>query len=878
MRICKSDSLSAIVRVIRLAEQDLLSVAVLGAFAFEAPETLLGEEEVWRAAKDAAPQGALLDEGLPKPHGEFLLAGCCFAPHGRALPELDVRVSVGKCMKRLAVFGDRCEDGAPAPFTSMRLDWSRAYGGPEHPDNPCGTPSPNIETPQQVLAASGSGKASEPAGFGPLRPDWGPRLRLAGSYDQAWLRAQWPWFPKDMSPEFFNMAPRDQWLEEYFRGDEPIRLRNLHPTREELALTLRLPRLRAVLVEPSSPGKAHYRALEPHAETLWLFPNQERGVAIWRIVAPVVADKKASNVEGLSIFDEPRDAEPCDSRRYYERYREFFEDETPELAAPSKPEATPPPQPQAPPATPTPDPAFAALCAVALAHSQEADAALDTLLLSCGAALPTTDSVLTPAKGIEPDPNFEETLERLKDADEHLERMLGELNAGVTLDAPTAAAAPDPAQLATILRQAGGLPPELEAYLTQISADNAVWDRNVAAFKASFPPDKGPKTSAEPEALTAPRRLERAEIERRLAAGESLAGLDLRGLDLRGLDLTGADLSNALLLDADLRGVTAAGACFENALLTGALAEEAIFRGARMQNAVLERVALTRADLSQADLSGARLTEARLSNVNATGAILRGADLTGVQAVGADFRDADLCEAVLVKADLRSASFERANLETASFEGADAANARFAQAQAEDASFVEARLDNADFSQSILKRADFSLARLDAAIFRKAQAVDAAFYGAVGEGVCFAGARLCCARADETTTLSAADFRDCDLSEANFSGADLRKAVLQRATLHMANFTGTRLNEADLRLAVARHAKFVEADLHCARLAGIDLFQGNLSGAQLHAADFTSSNLFEVEFLDARVSPSTCFTGANLARTKLAMTNDEPQR
>ena len=51
---------------------------------------------------------------------------------------------------------------------------------------------------------------SRPAGFGPIPPHWQPRLRYAGTYDEAWQRDRYPLYPTDLDDRFFLCSPEDQ--------------------------------------------------------------------------------------------------------------------------------------------------------------------------------------------------------------------------------------------------------------------------------------------------------------------------------------------------------------------------------------------------------------------------------------------------------------------------------------------------------------------------------------------------------------------------------------------------------------------------------------------------------------------------------------------
>jgi uncharacterized protein YjbI with pentapeptide repeats len=79
---------------------------------------------------------------------------------------------------------------------------------------------------------------------------------------------------------------------------------------------------------------------------------------------------------------------------------------------------------------------------------------------------------------------------------------------------------------------------------------------------------------------------------------------------------------------------------------------------------------------------------------------------------------------------------------------------------------------------------------------------------------------------------------DYDLSDADLSGADLRRADLSDADLRRAD-----LSDADLSGADLRRANLSGADLSGADLSGADLSDADLSGANLRRADLSDADL-----------------------------------
>lgn len=99
-------------------------------------------------------------------------------------------------------------------------------------------PAPRIESPnhpvtEQLFDAlardeikSGSQPALLPQGFGVISKPWQPRLKLAGTYDDAWRQQHWPYSPPDFDMAYWNGANPSMQCQ-YLRGRERVTLMNL---------------------------------------------------------------------------------------------------------------------------------------------------------------------------------------------------------------------------------------------------------------------------------------------------------------------------------------------------------------------------------------------------------------------------------------------------------------------------------------------------------------------------------------------------------------------------------------------------------------------------------------------------------------------------
>ena len=349
MKVIKDDIHSLLLNVFGHEGKHYLTISTLLFFDLQASEGaggLLKEKELWQCAAKVLGEGKALDQGMPKTSAEVLVAGDCCTPGGQPLRSAEVEVRVGTVQKRLAVFGERYwipqaehyTMSEPVPFAQMPIVWERAFGGPNFPANPLGKgaepaldasgqsyrPLPNIEDPRRLISAVSD--AREPAGFGPYDLTWPQRQTKVGTYDAAWLKERWPFFPQDFDWSFFNTAPPDQWLrtptdKPFFRGDEDIEIRLMHPELPRIATRLPGFRARAFVTafddwRQPDPEKVSFREIEQKLDTVLLFPTALRGVAIWRGSAQV-ADDEYQDLHRIMLVTEPLRQAPRPLEDYY---------------------------------------------------------------------------------------------------------------------------------------------------------------------------------------------------------------------------------------------------------------------------------------------------------------------------------------------------------------------------------------------------------------------------------------------------------------------------------------------------------------------------------------------------------------------------------
>ena len=120
---------------------------------------------------------------------------------------------------------------------------------------------------------------------------------------------------------------------------------------------------------------------------------------------------------------------------------------------------------------------------------------------------------------------------------------------------------------------------------------------------------------------------------------------------------------------------------------------------------------------------------------------------------------------------------------------------------------------------------------------------------------------------DNVVSLSDADLRAVNWSQANLSRADLSKANLSKANLSRANLLLANLSAADLSGADLRSAELTRANLSRAFLR-----ETNFMGAELNGADLSEAHLASATLRRA-ILQGTNLSRANLIRADLRFAN-----
>jgi hypothetical protein len=264
-----------------------------------------------------------------KPMCDVLVNGSAYAPHGAPATKVAVGLRVGRIRKRFDVLGNRVWDkvllsflpSPPEPFVKLPITYDRAYGGadcvPENAeitktylDNPVGIgyyplsknraligkPLANTcETGRPAIETQGKYR---PMSFGPVSRNIRDRIKYAGTYDEAWLEDQMPFWPKDFDYRFFQSAPSDQQIP-YLQGGEEVEIENLSA---EGFTHFRIPKFSMPVV--FAPHRGQEQKVTAACDTLVIEPDKNCFMLTWR--APFGLRRNLLELKEVIVGEMPR--------------------------------------------------------------------------------------------------------------------------------------------------------------------------------------------------------------------------------------------------------------------------------------------------------------------------------------------------------------------------------------------------------------------------------------------------------------------------------------------------------------------------------------------------------------------------------------------
>ncbi len=194
--------------------------------------------------------------------------------------------------------------------------------------------------------------------------------------------------------------------------------------------------------------------------------------------------------------------------------------------------------------------------------------------------------------------------------------------------------------------------------------------------------------------------------------------------------------------------------------------------GGNISDSNLDGINLVKADLIETEFSGSTLRGAILKQSDLTFAYLNRCDLSQADMRSCSFNKSYLNESICIEAN-----FHKATMIETSFRRANLYKAKLKETYLRESNFTEANLSESDLSMAYLRGAKMKGANLSHANLKGADLRNADL---------------------SNTDLSYADLRDTKLRDANLREADLTGANLSGSNLYQADFSFTKLNNANL--------------------------------------------------------------------------------
>lgn len=842
MKIIKPLRLSVLHRPFRFQGKNHLGVSVIALLDMGPTPQLRPEVELWQlAAAELQASGGVIDLAMPKARAEFLATGHAYTHHQTDKTACAVRIDVDRLSKRLTVYGDRVWSGSqptqPRKFDAMRLDWSRAFGGAGHEENPHGIGAseeqhdgatyrrlPNIESAQARMTSPR--QQPEPVSFGPLDINWPRRSkRLGRAYDAHWLQHDFPGLARDADWRVFNAASPDQWWPEQdaLPPEAAWRIWNMHPSKPLQSGTLP-PWQARCFIHRQRGEETLFEEMTLRATTLWFFPHLEQMMLIWQGSQRINQDDAADVLQLMPAL------EKTGASRSLNHYRKVLtqrlDKEKGALFAFREQDLLPAEtigpwidsevQQHNSPMQDNMQRRVSRLRELHRARLEDSgsDSDIDGLLAQCPAPpMPTLDEL----------PEFVEALER--QADE--------------LQAQAAARKAEMETRRGVRPDDGPRGPESMYRMQELLYQHAdsMTEKKLTQSRESLHRMYLMAVQHQPPALRMAgdmAQIMRQRAQTTQAQGGDFSGLDFTGADFSGMDFRGANFRRALLENANLSGCRLDGADFSDAMLARADLRHSSLRGCNLQQA-----SLALAQCQQTDFSGADLSEAQLDN--------------------ALFEQCDFSDAIFKTLMLRQVGFSHCRFQRATLEGCV---------------FIGLTLLQPDFSAAKLHKTVFQHCDLQAALFNDARL----------ESCNWVASALPQAQFNGATLLTCAVVMDSDLSGANFGNATLIESNLRQASLAGADFSLAKLENSDLSEANCQRARFIRANLVGSLFIRTDFRQANFTNAnlmgallqktQLGGADFSGANLFRADLSQSSTSMTTRLDNAYTQRVKTLPKHD----
>lgn len=897
MQIIKSLHAGILHRTFDYHGKNICGVTTLWGFKLTSGEPVL-EQALWQAVAKSLGPGEMLDMGIPKDRGEYVVHGSYFAPDAKPVVKDTVSVRLGSQIKQLAIFGNRYWNNGlggyvldgPEAFTEMPINFANAFGGKGYKKNESGKgyngtqegddprrPLPNIEYPDQLIKSPDD--RPEPAGFGRIDVMSESRNKRKGTYDDRYIQERMPGFPDDIDWLFFNETSSDQWHEGVYAGSETFEIHHMHP--EYSVIKGRLPGVYGrAFIQQRVDEDLKFKEIPLQLDTVWFFPNDDLGVVLHRGSVGVATDD-ATDIEALMIANENLQNSPRSQAHYEEAMglRMDREESFKYLMYT---------QPLIPKGCQCGFDSMKGgkdneslmnqnMQAYGQRKQDELNADIDAKLAQNKAHLATVlqgeESAVKaqlekldlnkPAGEQDPDVKILEALiEKILPGarDNNIDLTKLNLKAMDELNAKVRAMADEKQQeMEASLKQQ--IEDAKKQFAGQPDSESVIADMQRTIDDMQRPPplprfnDEAMKAQYEQQIaqsrFTLDQQMEQisktgdhtAELEQLKQARERLGEFD-EIMDGGHDKAREGYRQGAHYMDTCRSPHEGKEAAIREAFL------QAVKNGEPVANGDYAFLDLSHQDLSGLDLSGAYFEYADLSQANFSGANLSGAVFANARLHGVDFSQCNLAKANLGACDIYQSRFVEADLTEAILSKSIIKESCFHRCRIMDGldTFMETEFEQVDFSGSEMRQLNFLKLRFNHCCFNHTDLSQSVFY---------------------EIEFVDTSFAEACLTETIFVFITADKANFNNARMHNARFVGgCSLIDSSYLEAQATEVNFRECDLHSAEFTGADISKSDFGSADLSAANLHSVTAVQTQFMGAKLV-NTCFDYSNLMESAL---------
>lgn len=850
-----------------------------------------------------------IDEGLPKLSPEYLIAGNIMAANGKPVKGMSFGCSIAGSSKYLHATGDRYWLGGitgtsqPIPFETMPLTWELAFGGKGFINNPEGqgidkvntelgdklVKMPNIEYSNQLLTSLS--QRPKPAGFSSLMPDHPKRMKDMGTYDEQWLKEDFPGYPKDFNFSAFNCAPDDQILSSPIMGGEKFELEGLHS--EQTKIEGRLPKFTVKNfivkqgIEITDLNCDDLEEIKPKIDTIVFFPNQLLGMLVYRATIKIESTD-ASEYQHLLCAYEDNQTQRDKSHYLNSLVGRIHPDLNMQYALTTKdliPNTIP--------------------CGMARLTQQDANPSIllaehiqaqlnETLSDSVNETKQQLQSLIDEQKSLGLDTSllekqlaefgitkkdewqlkFEAITNRLAPIDEKTGQVdlqkvdfrafddLSKLSLEYAEYQKNKAKQQLEEQIEDALNQGNkqiaheldkalnrfDLPPELprpadpKLTLQRIQASlgdqlpnqvdiTTLESQLMQGYEAQV---EGYKLGAHMMDMGRPplehKQTElQAEVDALIEKKASLKYMDLAGLNFSNRDLSGIDFSYCYLEQCD-------------------------FSHANLSDANLSHAIASRSNFKYAKLSNTNLNDSNIGACNFQHAIVDTNKTDHIECAKSDFSYSNIKQVNfsdclnLLEIKFHQTHFEKVNFGDSTFLEAVFSQCILDECQLESASFQQSNLDSMQINQSILLSCNFIECSMNSISIKHSDLTNCRFIN--------------------KTTLNNSQFYHSILANCTIKDIELTYCKFITCTLNNTDLSGSNVSHTRFDESTIKDALFIKTKLSHAKMSNNNFMYSNFMQADLVKADVSYSNLYGCEFLGTHVY-HTDFSRSNINGTKL---------